>query len=74
MPGTFTFRHLYEDFSLFFGHRIMNLAKLFPYIPDSLNRILMRFAHKVEILYTDIAELIADLERCLEDVEIGEEP
>ena len=63
-----------EDFSLFVGHRIMNLAKLFPYIPNSLNRILMRFAHKVEILYTDTAELIADLERCLEDVEIGEEP
>ena len=30
-----------EDFSLYSRNRIMNLRKLFPYIPESLNLILM---------------------------------
>lgn len=62
------------DFSLFFPNRIMNLGKLYPCIPESLNRVLMRFAHKVEVLYTDSAELVADLEACLEDLGVEEEP
>jgi tRNA A-37 threonylcarbamoyl transferase component Bud32 len=62
-----------EDFSLFFAHRVMNLKKLFPYIPESLNRVLMRFSHKVEVLYTDVGELIADLEECLPDLGIHQE-
>lgn len=62
-----------EDFSLFFAHRVMNLRKLFPYIPESLNRVLMRFSHKVEVLYADVGELIADLEECLPDLGVHEE-
>ena len=57
-----------EDFSLFFAHRIMNLGKLFPYVPHSLNRVLLRFAHEAEVLYTDTSELVADLEGCLGDL------
>nr|WP_321398024.1 protein kinase [uncultured Desulfobacter sp.] len=33
-----------EDMSLMYSHRVMNLQKLFPYIPDALNDILMRFS------------------------------
>ena len=62
-----------EDFSLFFAHRVMNLKKLFPYIPESLNRVLMRFSHKVEVLYRDVEELIVDLEECQSDLGIREE-
>ncbi|MFW5951975.1 MAG: serine/threonine protein kinase [Gemmatimonadota bacterium] len=61
-----------EDFSLFFGHRVMNLRKLFPYVPESLNRVLMRFAHKVEVLYTSVDEMIAELEACRPDLGIEE--
>lgn len=32
------------DMSLMYSHRVMNLQKLFPYIPDELNAILMRFS------------------------------
>ena len=60
-----------EDFSLFFGHRIMNLRKLFPYVPESLNQVLMRFSRKVEVLYADVGEMIADLEACRADLEIS---
>jgi len=62
------------DFSLFLGHRIMNLGKLFPYIPASLNRVLMRFTQRVEILYADVNEMIADLEGCHGDIGDGEGP
>jgi tRNA A-37 threonylcarbamoyl transferase component Bud32 len=62
-----------EDFSLFFAHRIMNLRKLFPYVPESLNRVLMRFSHKVEVLYGDIGEMVADLEECRSDLGIRDE-
>lgn len=33
-----------RDMSLMYSHRVMNLQKLFPYIPDDLNDILMRFS------------------------------
>lgn len=59
-----------EDFSLFFGHRVMNLKKLFPYIPESLNRVLMRFSHKVEVLYSGTAEMLEELEACGRDLGI----
>ena len=62
------------DFSLFLGHRIMNLGKLFPYVPASLNRVLMRFTQRVEILYSDVNEMIADLEGCHGDIGDGEGP
>ncbi len=61
-----------EDFSLFFAHRVMNLRKLYPYVPESLNRVLMRFSHKVEVLYRDIREMIDDMEQCREDLGIRE--
>ncbi len=60
------------DLSLFFGHRVMNLRKLFPYVPESLNRVLMRFAHRVEVLYRDVDEMVAELEDCVADLGIEE--
>lgn len=50
------------DFSLFLSHRIMNLRKLFPYVPESLNRVLMRFSGKVEVLYGSLGEMMEELE------------
>ncbi|MFO8173645.1 MAG: hypothetical protein R6T96_05125 [Longimicrobiales bacterium] len=68
VPGTVCLEP--EDFSLFFGHRVMNLRKLFPYVPESLNRVLMRFSHKVEVLYGDSAEMLEELEACRRDLGI----
>ena len=37
-----------EDASAFFPYRIANLQRIYPYIPDSLNNILMRYSKRAE--------------------------
>ena len=53
------------DLMLSGQNRVANLAKLFPYIPERLNRILMRFSAKTDSIYGSVAELIEDLEKAL---------
>ncbi len=55
-----------EDASAFFVHRIMNLGKLFPWIPGELNEILMRFSFGTTEFYEEVGELTADLRRVQE--------
>ena len=50
-----------QDASAFFAHRIMNLAKLFPWIPSELNDILMRFSYGTRIFYETAQALLDDL-------------
>jgi tRNA A-37 threonylcarbamoyl transferase component Bud32 len=52
------------DFSLFFRHRITNLRKLFPYIPESLNQVLEHFSQGCEVFYENTTELLDDLGDC----------
>jgi len=54
-----------SDFSLLAQNRIVNLQKLFPYIPDALNNILLHFSAGAEIFYETVEELHADLEAAL---------
>jgi len=49
------------DMSLMFHHRVMNLRKLFPYVPEALNGILMRFAAGAAHPYARVEDLLADL-------------
>ncbi len=49
------------DLSLFFKHRVINLQKLFPYIPDSLNNVLMHFSYGTHVFYESTEELLRDL-------------
>jgi len=49
------------DFSCVRKNEIMNLRKLFPYVPESLNRILLHFSQGAEIGYDSADELIADM-------------
>jgi len=51
-----------DDFSLVFGNRLVNLGKIFPRVPDSLNRILLHFAAGAEVFYESVNELLDDLE------------
>jgi hypothetical protein len=53
-----------DDLSLFFKHRIINLRKLFPYIDECLNHVLMHFAHGSDVFYENTAELLDDLRFC----------
>lgn len=52
------------DLSLFFRNRIINLRKLFPYIPDSLNNVLLHFSQGADVFYEKAAELLDDLQAC----------
>ena len=54
-----------DDCALFFHHRVVNLKKLFPYVPEELNRVLMHYSAASEVFYETVPELLADLEPCL---------
>ncbi len=51
----------FSDMSLMFRHRIVNLRKLYPYISEDLNEILMRFSVKAQNTYNAVDSLLADL-------------
>jgi serine/threonine protein kinase len=55
-----------EDASAFYEYRVMNLKKLYPYISDNLNDILMHFAFKPKGTYGTVRELIGDFQDMLE--------
>ena len=57
-----------EDMSLFIRHRIMNLKKLFPYIPQRLNDILLFFSYGAEVFYETAEELLEDIKECEEEL------
>ena len=56
------------DFSCVHKNEIMNLKKLFPHIPDRLNRTLLHFSSGAEVAYDTVAELVADLRDCLAEL------
>jgi hypothetical protein len=56
-PGTLT----HEDMSLMFRHRVANLRKLFPHVPQDLNDILMRFSVSSTNPYQTVEDLLTDL-------------
>ncbi|HID97154.1 MAG TPA: serine/threonine protein kinase [Thermodesulfobacteriaceae bacterium] len=50
-----------DDLSLFAKDRIVNLKKLYPYIPEELNRILMHFSQGTMVFYDTVEELYTEL-------------
>lgn len=50
-----------EDFSCVHGNEIMNLRKVFPYIPERLNRVLLHFSGGADICYETVPEFMDDL-------------
>ncbi|AGW13057.1 protein kinase family protein [Megalodesulfovibrio gigas] len=55
-----------DDMSLMFTHRVMNLRKIIPYIPEDLNRILLHFAAGSPVFYESVTELLDDLRPVLQ--------
>jgi hypothetical protein len=45
------------DSLLFYGYRLANLRKIYPYIPAAMNDLLMRFSRGAERFFTDFEEL-----------------
>ncbi len=49
------------DTNIVFNNRIANLKKIFPYIPENLNRILMHFSKSATVFYDHNLQLLDDL-------------
>lgn len=52
-----------DDMNIIFHNRVVNLKKVFPYIPDSLNVILLHFSMGAETFYDDTVQFLDDLLR-----------
>jgi len=50
-----------DDLNIVFKNRVVNLRKIYGYIPESLNRILMHFSRGANIYYVHTDELLEDL-------------
>lgn len=57
-----------EDFSIIEGHQLMNLKKIYPYLPDCLNNILLHFTGHAEVFYESVGEITADLREALTEI------
>ncbi|MBW2647586.1 MAG: hypothetical protein JRE23_15715 [Deltaproteobacteria bacterium] len=57
-----------EDMNILYKNRIANLKKVYPYIPDRLNLILLRFSAGAEVFYDTTEELVSDMEEALEEL------
>ena len=51
-----------DDLSPVINHRLFNLKKIFPYIPDELNYVLMHFSNSSPVYYETAHEIVNDLE------------
>jgi serine/threonine protein kinase len=60
-----------EDASAFYDYRIINMRKLFPYIPKPLNDILMRFSVGASAYYQRMQEVAEDLGAALDSMSSG---
>jgi hypothetical protein len=57
-----------NDFSLLHTSRLVNLRKLYPYIPTMLNHILLHFSRGANVFYESVPEIVEDLEGYLESI------
>jgi hypothetical protein len=51
-----------EDLNIVFGNRVVNLKKIYPFIPESLNRVLMHFSKGANWFYENTGQLLEDLQ------------
>jgi hypothetical protein len=57
-----------DDMNIVFHHRVANLRKVYPYIPTSLNRVLMHFSTGAKLFYEKTNELLDDLGEAREEL------
>lgn len=55
-----------EDFNIMFHNRVVNLRKVYPYIPVALNRVLMHFSVGTNVFYEHTSQLLSDLGEVME--------
>ena len=50
-----------DDMNIIFNNRVANLQKIFPYVPDTLNYILLHFSNGANLYYENTRQLLEDL-------------
>ena len=50
-----------DDMNIIFSNRVVNLQKIYPYVPDTLNFILLHFSMGADVYYDDAGQLLNDL-------------
>jgi len=50
-----------DDLNIVFNYRVANLRKVYRYIPDPLNRVLLHFSAGARVYYQSTDELLSDL-------------
>ncbi len=50
-----------DDMNIIFGNRVVNLAKVYPYVPGVLNMILLHFSSGANAFYDSTVQLLHDL-------------
>ena len=58
-----------DDVNIVFRNRVANLRKVYPYIPEALNRVLLHFSAGTRVFYDTTDELIDDLGEVRETLE-----
>lgn len=56
------------DYSVVIGNRVVNLRKIYDYIPQSLNNILMHFSSSSSVFYESVDELMLDMNKSLKEI------
>jgi hypothetical protein len=57
-----------DDVNIVFHNRVANLRKVYPYIPESLNRVLMHFSNAATVYYETTEEFLEDLQDARRDL------
>lgn len=57
-----------DDVNIVFRNRVANIRKIYPYIPEALNRVLMHFSAGARVFYEHTKELLMDLGEAREAV------
>jgi hypothetical protein len=57
-----------DDVNIVFHNRVNNIQKIYPYIPEKLNRVLMHFSLSAPVYYEETKELLDDLGEAREEL------
>jgi hypothetical protein len=55
-----------DDVNIVFHNRVANLKKVYPYIPETLNRVLLHFSRGANWFYDNTGQLLEDLEEFIQ--------
>ncbi|MBF0337315.1 MAG: hypothetical protein HQL05_05735 [Nitrospirae bacterium] len=50
-----------DDMNIVFQNRLVNLRKVYPYVADALNLVLLHFSNGANVFYDTVAEFLEDL-------------